>query len=66
VGRFDRHFSASTIRALRKAGVRILSLQALPDATGSFLNSTTGYVVDDNGTGRVLTFREVLDRAGRA
>jgi hypothetical protein len=63
---FSRHFSPATRRALRKAGVRVYGLQALPDASGSFLNSTTGYLVDDNGTGRVWTFAEVLAFAGRA
>lgn len=55
----ESHFSASTRKALAKRGVRIVGLQALPDATGSFLNSETGYLLDDNGCCRIRTFLEV-------
>jgi hypothetical protein len=58
-----RHFGLKTLNSLSRKGIRIIGMQALPDADGSFLNSETGYTVDDNGTGKVLKFREVLEAA---
>jgi len=58
-----RHFGRRAVTMLARKGVRVVGLQALPDEHGSFLNSTTGYVVDDNGTSRVLTWAQVLQRA---
>jgi hypothetical protein len=60
----SRHFGRKAVAALARKGVRIVGLQALPDASGSFLNSSTGYLVDDNGCGRVWTFFEVREAAG--
>lgn len=57
------HFNRKTVRALEKKGVTIYGLQAVPDKNGSFLNSRTGYLVNDNGTGRCLTYFEVLNIA---
>ena len=54
------HFSAATRRLLSKRGIRIVGLQALP-VNGSFANCDTGYLMDDNGTGRVWTFAQVLE-----
>jgi hypothetical protein len=58
-----RHFGRKAVASLARKGIRIVGLQSLPDAAGSFLNSETGYVVDDNGTGRVWTYLEVNGRA---
>ena len=44
-------FSAKTIRALSRKGIRLVGLQG------------EGYVMDDNGTCRVWTFRAVLEAA---
>ncbi len=54
------HFSAQARRALLRARIRITGLQGLPDADGSFANGETGYLVDDNGTGRVLSYRQIV------
>lgn len=58
-----RHFGRKTVSSLARKGVRIIGLQAIPDERGSFLNSTTGYVVDDRGTGRVWTYLQVTEAA---
>ena len=57
-----RDFDAATRAALLTAGIRIIGVQALP-VDGSFLQTETGYCVDDNGTGRVWTREQVLMRA---
>lgn len=53
-------FSRKTLNALARKGIRLVGLQAIPDEKGSFLNSSTGYCLDDNGTHRIRSFREVL------
>ena len=60
-----RDFSAKTRNALARKGIRITGLQAIPDMTSSmpFANATRGYVVNDNGCGRVWTFNEVMEAA---
>jgi len=57
------HFGRKAVASLARKGIRIIGLQAIPDAAGSFLNSPTGYVMDDNGTGRVWTYRQVGEAA---
>ena len=59
------HFSASTLRRLAARGIRVVGLQAIPDMSSDmpFANASTGFVVDDNGCGRVWTFRQVLEAA---
>lgn len=54
-------FSASTLRSLARKGIRLIGLQALP--TGRFAEYDRGYVVDDNGCGRVWTFAQVIEAA---
>lgn len=58
-----RDFSAKTRRALAQRGIRLLSPTLLPDARGSFANGDRAYNVDDNGTGRIWRFAEVLAAA---
>lgn len=58
-----KDFSKQTIKALAVKGITIIGLQAILDSKGSFLNSQTGYVLDDNGTCRVRLFLEVLEMA---
>lgn len=55
-------FSRKTIAALARKGITIVGLQAIPDMASAmpYANATRGYVVNDNGTGRVLTFSEVM------
>ncbi len=56
------HFSKRTLRDLARKGIRIVGLRLIPDMASAmpYANGATGYAVDDNGTGRVLTFGEVL------
>lgn len=58
-------FSRKTIAALARKGIRLIGLQAIPDMTSSmpWANADRGYVMDDNGCGRVWTFNEVLEAA---
>lgn len=60
-----RDFSPATLRALASKGIFLVGLQALPDMTSAmpFANADRGYVVNDNGCGRVLTFAQVLEAA---
>jgi hypothetical protein len=58
-----RHFGRSTVNALARKGIRFLGPTAVPDASGSFLNSETGYKMDDNGTGRIWMVHEVRENA---
>lgn len=58
-----RDFGRKTIAALARKGIRVINVTSLPDAKGSFLNSERGYVVDDNGTGRVFTYLELARNA---
>ncbi len=62
-----RDFSATTVRKLAKAGVRIIGTQLIPGAGNMpWANAETAYKVDDNGCGRVWAFGQVLARAGEA
>lgn len=56
------HFNAATRRALAKKGIALVSLTFVPGTDG-FLNGETGYLLDDNGTGRVQPFLGVLEAA---
>ncbi|QWY83176.1 hypothetical protein [Rhizobium phage RHph_X2_24] len=58
-----RHFAAKTLRSLEKRGIRVLSSTFIPDASGDYTRGETAYNIDDNGTGRVWTFLEVLAKA---
>lgn len=60
-----RDFSSATIRALAKRGVTVLRATVIPDPASDmpFATGERGYVVDDNGCGRVWSFAEVLQAA---
>lgn len=59
-----KDFSAKTRRALASKGVTVIGSQLLPgDGDMPWANAIQGYLVDDNGEGRVLTFSGVLKRA---
>ena len=62
---FAADFSAKVRRSLLKSGIRIIGVTALP-VDGSFLNSRRGYQIDDNGTGRILTYFQVEAAAGES
>lgn len=53
-------FSKATLRKLAKRGITLTGITALPDADGTYFNPTRGYLINDNGTGRVMVFAEVL------
>lgn len=59
------HFSKKTIRLLARKGIAVRGLQAIPDMASAmpFANASTGYLVDDNGCGRVWTFAQVQEAA---
>ena len=56
-------FSRATLRLLARKGIRIIGLQAIPDMSSPmpYANASRGYVVDDNGCGRVWTFQQVRE-----
>lgn len=58
-------FSKKTIRSLARRGITLIGLQAIPDMASAmpWANAERGYVVNDNGTCRVLGFRDMLDLA---
>ena len=58
-------FSAAQRKALTKKGIRIIGAQACPDMTSSmpYANATRGYLIDDNGCGRVWSYQEVVEAA---
>jgi hypothetical protein len=60
------HFNAKILRALAKRGIYLNGSTWLPDASGNFANGETGYELDDNGTCRIRTYREVRAIAGFA
>ncbi|AGR48060.1 hypothetical protein PHIM7_333 [Sinorhizobium phage phiM7] len=55
-----RHFAAKTLRALKKKGIEVMSTTFIPDASGDYTRGETAYNINDNDTGRVMTFLEVL------
>jgi len=59
------HFSAATLRRLAKRGISLVGLQAIPDMASAmpWANASTGFLVNDNGCGRVWTFTQVLEAA---
>ena len=58
-------FSRKTLKALAAKGIKLTGLQAIPDMSSSmpYANATRGYVMNDNGTGRVWSHAEVLAHA---
>ena len=54
------HFGAKRVKALAALGIVIIGVQALPDANGSFLNSETGYCLNNNGEHQILRYSDVI------
>lgn len=61
-----KDFPRNLITSLTKRGVRIVGSTWLPGPGGDFANGERGYLLDDNGTGRVRTYREVRKLAEEA
>jgi len=55
-------FSKKTIIALAKKGITIVGLCVIPDMSSAmpFANGERGYKINDNGTGRVWSFAQVM------
>ena len=60
-----RDFRPDTLRRLARRGITILRPTAIPanDADLPFACATRGYVVNDNGCGRVWTHAQVVEAA---
>ena len=57
-------FSKKTLNALAKRGIRIAGLTVIPgEGDLPFATGERGYLVEDNGTGRVWTWRQVMAAA---
>ena len=55
-------FSRTTLRSLSRKGITVVGLQWLPDMTSDMAMACgeRGYVLNDNGTGRVVRFADVM------
>lgn len=55
-------FNKRTLAGLTKKGIAVVGIQSIPDMSSDmpWANSTRGYVISDNGTGKVVTFLEVI------
>lgn len=60
----DKDFSGAVRKALRAQGIEIYSSTWLPGADGTFANGERGYMVNDNGCSRILTYAGVKAQAG--
>ena len=59
-------FSRNTKSALKKMGVALIGVQWLPgDGPMPMANGERGYIVNDNGTQRTLTFSKVMAMSAR-
>ena len=61
-----RDFSAATRLKLARKGIIILRPVVIPNPLSDmpFATGDRGYSVNDNGTGRIWTFKQVLEAAG--
>jgi hypothetical protein len=55
----SKDFPKSTLSALTKRGIRLVGTTWLPGPGGSYANGERGYLVDDNGTGKVWSYLQV-------
>lgn len=62
---FSKDFSKSVVKSLAKKGIRIVGAQSIPDMSKPlpFACAERGYLIDDNGTGRVWKYGEVVAAA---
>lgn len=58
-------FNRKTLKALAIKGISLIGLTVLPDFSKAlpYACGERGYQVNDNGTGRVWTFSQVMDAA---
>lgn len=51
-------FTPELLKTLTKNGISIIDITVIPDTNSAtpFASGTRGYVVDDNGTNRILTY----------
>lgn len=57
-------FGKRIVRKLAKKGIKVVGAQNTPNReTGRYDNGETGYLLDDNGTGRMRSYLEVLKLA---
>ena len=58
-------FSKKTLRALALRGITVTGLVAIPDMASAmpFANADRGSSVNDNGTGRIWSFAQVMEAA---
>jgi len=60
----SRHFGRKAIATLARKGITITALTVIPgEGDLPFATGETGYIVADNGCGRVWTYREVAEAA---
>jgi hypothetical protein len=58
-------FSKKTIGSLTRKGVSLIGLTVIPgNGDMPFANGDRGYILNDNGTQRVLLFSQVMELAG--
>lgn len=57
-----KDFSRSTLNTLAKRGIRIIGITVIPDMTKAlpYASGERGYQIDDNGTGRVWAYADVV------
>ena len=57
----SRDFTSKTVRALAKKGIRIIGICAIPDMSHPmpYANASRGYNLDDNGTHKIRSHKEV-------
>ena len=58
-------FSKKTVSALARKGIRLYGLTVIPNNASNmpFATGERGYLVDDNGTGKVWNFMQVMEAA---
>lgn len=59
----NRSFRASTLKALAKRGIQVLSPTLVLGEDGTWANARECWNVSDNDTGKVWTFTQVMDAA---
>jgi hypothetical protein len=55
----SKDFPRGTLSALTKRGIKIVGSTWLPGPSGSYANGERGYLIDDNGTGKVWSYQQV-------
>jgi hypothetical protein len=62
---FNRDFSIQTVRGLKKKGMVLYGRTFIPGRDKSYMIGEPAYLVDDNGTSKVMKFLEVLEESGQ-